>query len=182
MARLVPALGGGRLIGTVGRADKIPAARESGYDVVVSRDGDPAEAIRAAGGTVDVVLDPLGTTMLETDLAVTAPGGRIVLFGNAGGGETAALPDLQRLRAGNVAVAGFSISSLAVTAPDRVARALRRLLGLLADGRLTFPVTEVGSLAEVPGVHQRLAEGRGTGKYVARVAESWGKVALPAGR
>ncbi|MCO5993090.1 quinone oxidoreductase family protein [Actinoallomurus rhizosphaericola] len=172
VARLVPALGGGRLIGTVGRADKVAAAKESGYDVVVSRDGDVAEAIRASGGSVDVVLDPQGTALLETDLAVTAPGGRIVLFGNAGGGQAAALPDLQRLRAGNIAVAGFSISSLAVTAPGRVASALRRLLDLVADGRLTVPVTEVGSLAEVPGIHQRLAEGRGAGKYVVRVAGS----------
>ncbi|GAA4609141.1 zinc-binding dehydrogenase [Actinoallomurus liliacearum] len=172
VARLVPALGGGRLIGTVGHADKIPAARQSGYDVVVSRDDDLAEAIRADGGQVDVVLDPLGTAMLETDLTVTAPGGRIVLFGNAGGGRSAGLPEPRRLIGGNVAVAGFSISSLAVTAPERVARALRRLLDLIADGRLTFPVTEVGSLAEVPEIHQLLAERRGDGKYVVRVAES----------
>nr|WP_240809181.1 hypothetical protein [Microbispora catharanthi] len=35
VARLVPALGGGRLIGTVGRPDKVGAARSAGYDMVV---------------------------------------------------------------------------------------------------------------------------------------------------
>jgi NADPH2:quinone reductase len=173
VAQLVPALGGGRLIGVVGRAEKIPAALKSGYDAAVVRDDYLAEAVRAAaGGAVDVVLDPLGTAMVDTDLAVTAPGGRIVLFGNAGGGQSGALPPLDRLRAGNIAVAGFSVSALAVTAPHRVAVALRRVLDLVADGRLDLPVTEVGSPAEVPATHQLLAEGKGSGKYVVRIAQS----------
>jgi NADPH2:quinone reductase len=42
----------------------------------------------------------------------------------------------------------------------------------MADGRLAVPITEVRSLAEVPATQQLLAEGRGTGKYVVRIAES----------
>jgi putative ABC transport system ATP-binding protein len=45
--------------------------------------------------------------MLETDLAVTGPGGRIVLFGNAGGGERGPLPPAGRLMGGNLAIGGF---------------------------------------------------------------------------
>ncbi len=118
---------------------------------------------------MDVVLDPLGTSMLDLDLAVAAPGGRIVLFGNAGGGTPAPLPAAGRLIAGNVAVGGFSISRLAAAAPDRVAGALRRVLDLLAAERLHLPVTELGSLDDVPAVHQQLADGRGSGKYVTRL-------------
>ncbi|ETK30952.1 quinone oxidoreductase family protein [Microbispora sp. ATCC PTA-5024] len=215
VARLVPALGGGRLIGTVGRPGKVSAALSSGYDAAIARqeagvrpetrgaaapgarivpfgdagggassvdpahrvdgdvtcaDGDLAGAIRAAaGGGVDLVLDPLGTATLDLDLDVAAPGARIVLFGNAGGGAMAPLPSQARLRSGNIGVVGFSISSLSATAPHRVAAALRRVLDLIAEGRLDVPVTEVGSLAEVPAVHQLLAEGRGEGKYAARV-------------
>jgi len=32
------------------------------------------------------------TSLLDVDLDVVAPGGRIVLFGNAGGADTAPLP------------------------------------------------------------------------------------------
>jgi NADPH:quinone reductase-like Zn-dependent oxidoreductase len=46
---------------------------------------------------------------------------------------------------------------------------LRRVLDLLTGGRLDIAITEVSSLAEVPAVHQLLAEGRGEGKYVARL-------------
>lgn len=169
LAQLVPVLGGGLRIGTVGRPGKVATALQRGYDVALARDGDLAGAVRAAAGAgVDVVLDPLGTSLLDVDLAVAAPGARIVLFGNAGGGAPAPLPAAGRLIAGNVAIGGFSIRGLSAAAPHRVAGALRRVLDLLAAGRLDVPVTEVGSLAGVSAVHQLLAAGRGAGKYVAR--------------
>ena len=34
---------------------------------------------------------------------------------------------------------------------------------------MDIAITEISSLAEVPAVHQLLAEGRGEGKYVARL-------------
>jgi len=168
VAQLVPVLGGGLRIGTVGRPDKVDLALKNGYDVAVARSEDVAEAVRAVTGNagVDIVLDPLGTTMLQTDLAVTAPGGRIVLFGNAGGGEQAPLPPVGRLIGGNLAIGGFSIRRLWATAPHRAFAGLRRVLDLVAEGRLDIAITEVGSLADVPAVHQLLAEGRGDGKYV----------------
>jgi NADPH2:quinone reductase len=171
VAQLVPVLGGGLRIGTVGRPDKVASALGNGYDAALPRDENLAQAVRAATGDagVDIVLDPLGTTMLETDLAVTAPGGRIVLFGNAGGGEQAPLPPAGRLIGGNLAIGGFSISRLWATAPRRTSAGLGRVLDLLADDRLRLAITEVGSLADVPAVHQSLAEGRGSGKYVVRL-------------
>lgn len=172
LAQLVPALGGGLLIGTVGRPDKIDTARQSGYDIAVARGADLVDSVHAAtkGNGVDVVLDPLGTSLLDVDLEITAPGGRIVLFGNAGGGQPAPLPPLGKLIGGNVAIGGFSITSLSRSAPERVAAALRRVLDLISAGRLDVAVTAIGSLADVPAVHQLLADGRGSGKYVARVA------------
>lgn len=171
VAQLVPVLGGGLRIGTVGRPDKVASALKSGYDVAVARSEDLAGAVRAAtgGAKVDVVLDPLGNTMIETDLALTAPGGRIVLFGNAGGGEQVRLPPVGRLIGGNLAIGGFSISRLWATTPHRASAGLRRVLDLIAEGRLDITITEVGSLADVPAVHQLLADGRGDGKYVARL-------------
>jgi NADPH2:quinone reductase len=168
VAQLVPLLGGGLRIGTVGRPEKVASALEGGYDVAIARDADLAGAIRAAtgGAGVDIVLDPLGATMLETDLAVTAPGGRIVLFGNAEGGEQALLPPAGRLIGGNLAIGGFSITRLWATAPHRASAGLRRVLDLITEGQLDIAITEVGSLADVAAVHQLLAEGRGHGKYV----------------
>ncbi|WP_159028711.1 zinc-binding dehydrogenase, partial [Kitasatospora sp. MY 5-36] len=94
---------------------------------------------------------------------------RIVLFGNAGGGAVADLPPLGHLMAGNLTVTGFSHRGLAATAPERLARAVRRVLGLLADGGLDLPVTELPGLDAVPAAHDAMQEGRATGKYVVRV-------------
>ena len=93
VAQLVPLLGGGLRIGTVGASSKIAKARYVGWDVAISREDDVASAVFAAAERgVDVVLDPSGTTLLELDLAVAAPGARIALFGNAGGGVPGPLP------------------------------------------------------------------------------------------
>jgi NADPH2:quinone reductase len=171
VAQLVPALGGGLRIGAVGRSGKVASALKSGYDVALARSDGLAEAVRAASGGagVDIVLDPLGTAMLETDLVLTAPGGRIVLFGNAGGGEQAPLPPVGRLMGGNLTISGFSISRLWATAPHRASAGLRQVLDLIAEGQLDIAITKVGSLAEVSAVHDLLGQGRGEGKYVARL-------------
>lgn len=63
------------------------------------------------GRGVNVVLEPHGTALLEDDLAVIGPGGRIVLFDNAGGGQLASLPDVERLFAANASVGGFSLAA-----------------------------------------------------------------------
>lgn len=169
VARIAPLLGAGPLIGTVGDPGKTGAARAAGYQTALARGDGFAEAVRvAAPGGVDVVLDPLGTRYLDVDLDVAAPGARIVLFGNASGAAPGPLPPFGRLLQGNVLIGGFSIGSLSATAPGRVASGIRRVLELLASGRLRFDVTEI-SLDEVPGIHDALAEGRGVGKYVARL-------------
>jgi len=172
VAELVPLLGGGQLLGSVGRPDKIESALKRGYEAVFARDDSLVPGVRAATGGrgVDLILDPLGTSALEDDLAVVAAGGRIVLFGNAGGGTPAPLPPAGRLIGGNVTLAGFSHRGLVAAAPGRVAGALRRSLSLLASGELAVAVTELASLADVPAVHDLMAAGRGAGKYVVRVS------------
>lgn len=170
VAQLVPLLGGGMRIGTVGTPGKVAAALAAGWDVVLPRAAaTPEQVLATAAAGVDVVLDPLGTDMLGFDLDVAAPGARIALFGNPGGGTPEPLPPLGRLIGGNVALAGFSMSRLTAAAPDRAAAGLRQVLKLMADGSLTLDVTVVDGLAEVPACHQLLAEGRGAGKYVVAV-------------
>lgn len=170
VAQLVPVLGGGQRIGTVGRPEKVAAALSAGWDVVLPRADATPEKVRATvGAGVDVVLDPLGTQMLGFDLDVAAPGARIALFGNPSGGTPDPLPPLGRLIGGNVVLGGFSMSRLTAAAPHRAADGLRRVLELLAGGLLTQSVTVVEGLAAVPAVLQLLAEGRGAGKYVVAV-------------
>ncbi|WP_205413237.1 quinone oxidoreductase family protein [Amycolatopsis ruanii] len=118
VSQVATALGGARRIGTVGRPDKIADGLAAGWDDVFARDGDLADAVHTiAPDGVDVVLDPTGTALLDLDLSLLAPGGRVVLFGNAGGGTPAPLPPVGRLIGDNAGIVGFSMSRLIATDP-----------------------------------------------------------------
>ena len=171
VATLARLAGGGRLLAAVGSPSRAAAAESLGYDKAFVRGPGLAEAVLAYTGGVglDLVLDPQGTTMLEEDLAMTAPTGRVTLFGNAGGGALGPLPSTGRLYGGNVAVGGFSLAALAATAPAVLAAALARAVAHLAAGDLVLEVTVLDGLDAVPAGQQALAESRAPGKQVARI-------------
>ncbi|MGI8589891.1 MAG: quinone oxidoreductase family protein, partial [Nakamurella sp.] len=163
-------LGVGVRVGSVGRPSSIAGATAAGWDHVLHHDDAIEDAARrAAGGGFDVILDPTGTTSLDLDLAIAAPGARIILFGNAGGTAPATLPPFGRLLAGNVGLLGFSITALSRTNPDRVTDALVAGLDMLDQGHVLMPVTVIESLTDVGAVHDLLANRAGTGKYIVRV-------------
>lgn len=170
IARLVPLLGGGRLIGTVGRPESLGDALALGYDDVVVRDDALVDTVLSlAPGGVDAVLDPLGGGFLQADLEMSAVGGTVVLFGNASGDPLPNLPSPVRLMVRNAAVAGFNISGVAARRPAALREAMTQLLDWMAAGRLDLPVHVHDGLEPVPQVHDRLAGGAGRGKHVVRL-------------
>lgn len=142
-------------------------ARRHGYDQVHLRQEDWPGAIGES--TVDLVLDPHGTSNLDADLRALMPGGTIVLFGDTGGSGPAALPMSGRLMGGNAAIAGFSIDSLSKRRPQAVQAAMIDVLADMQQGRLTMDITPVEGLAGVGRAHDALASGQGLGKSVVRL-------------
>lgn len=144
VGQLARSAGARLVLGTVGSPSRADA-EQAGYDAVLVRGPQlvPAVEQRVGRGGVDVVLDPQGTALVDIDLRLSAPGARIVLFGNAAGGPLSPLPGLPSLMAANVSIAGFSLAALAAAAPGRVASALARVLDRLAVGDLDIElVTE----------------------------------------
>lgn len=164
-------LGVGLRVGSVADRAKADLATEAGWDCVVAQDDTLQEtAMHASQGSgFDVILDPTGTTSLDLDLDIAAPGARIVLFGNTTGGTPQPLPAFGRLLGGNIGLLGFSITSLRRTLPERVADALTTGLTLMDGGQVRPHVTVIDSLSQVGAVHDLLARRAGRGKYVARV-------------
>jgi len=173
LADVVRATSGARLIGAVGAASRIGAAQAAGYPDVFVRGEALSDEIRSAtaGRGVDIVLDPQGTTFLAQDLAMLAPGGRIILFGNAAGGTLAPLPPTHLLYGNNASVGGFSLAALSATAPETVAAAMQTALQMLAAGQAAATPIIIEGLTAAPNAQQALAEGAGKGKYVVRVRE-----------
>jgi NADPH2:quinone reductase len=174
LADFARATSGARLIGVVGAPSRVEAAHRAGYPDVVVRSDSFAVDVRTALAErgIDVVLDPQGTTFLGQDLELLAPGGRIVLFGNASGAPLAALPATASLYARNASIGGFSLAALSAHAPEKVASALRVALDLLARGQATKRATVLPGLAAATDAQQALANGTGTGKYVVSISEA----------
>lgn len=73
--------GGARVVATVGSAEQERVAREAGAELVVNRrEGDLAEAIRAAAGGVDRIVEVAFAANLATSLAVLNQSGAIAAY------------------------------------------------------------------------------------------------------
>ena len=170
VAVLARAKGARAIVGTVGAASRVEQARQAGYSEVLVRDEHLERTLaRSGAGPVDLVLDPQGTTLLDLDLRLVAPLGRIILFGNASGAGFTPLPAAGSLFAANASVGGFSLASLSATAPSRVQAGLQRALAHLVGHPLPVDVTVVPGLREASDAQQALAEGRGPGKQIVQV-------------
>ena len=80
---------GAQVACTAGSARKLARCRELGADVTINyRDEDFVAALRkATGGGADVILDIMGASYLERNLAALATDGRLVIIGRQGGSK-----------------------------------------------------------------------------------------------
>ncbi len=162
----------GPLVGMVGSAPRVEAAQQHGYDAVFVRgSADPAGVREVTGPSgVDLVLDPQGTAMLSFDLELAAPGGRVIIFGNASGSPLADPPSIATLMGKGVQLGGFSLAALMVTAPHLVSTTLRDVLGLIGSSVLRPDIVTIPDLSGVRTAHDALSAGTGHGKYLVKVA------------
>jgi len=161
--------GAGRVIGTVGSADKIEYARQFGYDDIVLRDRFAEQVRELTGGSgVDIVVDPVGGTTRRASLPLLKPFGRLVAMGNASGADDVA-QSTNELWLSSRAVLGFNLQQLTAHDPDRVSQAAREALRLVADGEIKVDVTDMLRLEEAPEAHRRLQAGITKGKLVLAV-------------
>jgi NADPH2:quinone reductase len=157
-------LGAGRVVGTVGSAAKIEAARAFGYDEVILR------ADLAGAGQFDVVVDMVGGPARQGSLDLLAPSGRLVVMGNASGAEDVGI-SANELWFSNKTVSGFNLAAYSAVRPDRAGEALRRAVRAAGDGVLQVQVETV-PLDQVVQTHRRIQAGATTGKLVLEVAGS----------
>ncbi|MFJ9814160.1 zinc-binding alcohol dehydrogenase family protein [Streptomyces sp. NPDC101151] len=166
--RLARAAGAGAVYGVVSSAAKTAHAKAHGYDeVFVGAFQDPVR--QATGGRgVDLVLDPVGGDTLRAGLASLAPFGRLVSFGNASSAEpwSVGQPELYPL---GVSVAGFSVLSLAKTAPAELRRLSEQAFAKALDGTVSLPVTAEFALEDAAEAHRLMGARTSTGKLLLRV-------------
>ncbi|MFI5824328.1 zinc-binding alcohol dehydrogenase family protein [Streptomyces rishiriensis] len=169
--QLARAAGAGAVYGVVSSAAKARHALEHGYDEVFTGDGFVDDVRHATDGRgVDLVLDPVGGDTLRRGLDALAVFGRLVSFGNASGAEPwqAGQPELY---ARGLSVSGFSILTLAQSAPDALRALAERSFRTVSDGAVSLPVTAEFVLADAAEAHRLMGGRTSTGKLLLRVAD-----------
>ena len=155
--QLAKLMGAGRVVGAGRSAERLARVRELGADEVVELgDGDLAGAFeQAAGGPLDIVIDPLWGEPAMTALRAIATEGRLVNVGQSAGADVRLPLEIVRNRQGAI----HAISS-GWTGLERKVDAYRRLLELALAGRLEID-REVVPLDSVAAAWERQGESPG---------------------
>jgi len=131
------ALGAATVVAVARSEEAQERARRAGADVVLAADPDPevlsARIADAAGGPVDVVLDPVFGVAAIAASRVLGRGGRLVNLGGASGDE--AVFSSAVLRSRSASVLGYTNNALS---PDQRREALTSVLDLAASGRVSL--------------------------------------------
>jgi NADPH2:quinone reductase len=155
--QLAKLMGAGRVVGAGRSSERLGRVRALGADEVVGLgDGDLTAAFeRAAGGPLDIVIDPLWGEPAMAALRAIATEGRLVNVGQSAGADVRVPLENVRNRQGAI----HAISS-GWTPLERKAEAYRRVLELAVAGRLTVE-REVVPLDDVTAAWERQDESPG---------------------
>jgi NADPH2:quinone reductase len=164
---------GARVFTTAGSDDKCAACRKLGAEAAINyRTQDfAAEVARLTGGRgVDVILDMVGASYLERNLASLADDGRLLFIAFLGG-NTAEKVDLGLIQRRRLTLTGSTLRPRKSEAKTAMATGLRRIVWPLLDLGLARPVIHATfPLAEAAAAHRALEQGEHIGKIMLTVA------------
>jgi NADPH2:quinone reductase len=157
---------GATVIACASTERKLGFCRELGADEVVNYDEvDLKSALKALGGA-DVVLDMVGGDHSEAALRATGYGGRYVVIGFAAGAIPKVPLNLVLLK-GSL-VTGYEIGDFERHQPDVAAANRDALEAMIADGRVTPPITARFPLAQAA---EAMAHVAGRDKFGATILD-----------
>lgn len=168
--QLARVLGAGRIIGTVGSAEKADLIGRLGADAAINyREENVAERVMdlTDGAGADLILDAVGADTFEGSLASLALYGRLVVYGQSSGPPPPVA--FGPLFSQNKSVLGYSTGGHRRTRPEVLRPAGEAVLKLLIAGRWK-PVIDRKLPLHQAGDAQHLVESRATvGKVVLEV-------------
>ncbi|EJM78397.1 NAD(P)H-quinone oxidoreductase [Pseudomonas sp. GM60] len=151
--------------------EKCAAIRTLGAEAINYRDQDFAQVIqeKTAGKGVNVILDIMGGSYLNSNIAALGMEGRLVMLGFLGGAHAKDV-DLLAIMSKRAIVTGSLLRPRTVEEKASIAEQLREYVWpVLAAGRCLPMIDKVYSLAEAAQAHARMEGGEHIGKIVLRV-------------
>jgi NADPH2:quinone reductase len=169
--QVAKAMGASLVLGTAGSPEKLEAAKKLGLDVGINyKDEKFADAVAAATGGrgVDVIIDFIGASYLESNIRSLAEKGRMVVVGLMGGfsGELPLGPLMQK----RLTVRGTLLRSRSLEEKAAATRAFEKsVLPHIASGRIRAVVDQVLPMAEAAEAHRLMESNANFGKIVLKV-------------
>lgn len=158
---------GARVLGTVSSARKAEAVLAEGGEPMAYGPDLLDRVLRVTGGEgVDVVLDSVGQATQEVSLAVLAPFGHLVNYGDASGPPPPIDPD--RLYERSLKISSYTLN--VDYRPERWAAIRKDLLRWVEEGRLRLNVSTVLPLGAAAEAHRLIESRQSVGKIVLDVS------------
>ncbi len=153
---------GAKVLGAVSNASKAEVVRALGATPILAGPALPAAVDGATSGAgVNVVFDSIGLTTQQQSLAILAPYGRLVHFGEASGAPESISPAVLYARSLSVAAFGLEVGETPAWATARTS-----LLSWVASGALRLSVSTTLPLARASEAHRRLETRQTVGKVI----------------
>ncbi|MBW7458116.1 zinc-binding dehydrogenase, partial [Paenibacillus sepulcri] len=163
---------GAKVIVTAGTDEKLAVCRSLGADIAVNykQSSFDEEVKRATGGQgVQLILDFIGASYWERNIASLAVDSRMVLISSLGGSKVENV-DLAAIYAKRITIIGTLLSTRSVEYKTQLTRDfVRDALPAFADGSLKPIIDTVYPLEEVGEAHRRMEENKNIGKLVLTV-------------
>ena len=158
---------GAQVAATTRTPEKLAALTAAGADLAIHSGPTvvPEIELRWGRDAVDIVLDPIGAPTLPGDLAVLAPGGRIICIATMGG--PAAALDLSLLMQKRARLIGSTLRARSRLEKAALVRRFREeILPAFQTGALRVTVDSVLPPMRAADGFQRLRDNRSTGKIL----------------
>lgn len=161
-----------RIFGTAGSQEKLDAATELGMDVGINyHEEDFAKVIeeQTGGAGVDVILDVIGASYWDQNLASLALKGRMVIVGSMGGGtvEKMAIGAIMQKRA---TIRGTLLRARALEEKATLVQSfVHRVLPMFADETIKPVIDRVFPLDQVGEAHALMESNANFGKIVLKI-------------
>lgn len=157
---------GAKVIVTAGSPEKLHACTKLGADVAINyKEEDFAEVIDQSFGGVDAILDIMGASYFERNLAALTRNGRMVTIGTQGGVKVEF--NLMNMLRKNLTVSATSLRSRSTEEKSAIAREVEKIMWpWLTDGTITQVIDRVMPLEDAAQAHKLLEAGEVTGKIV----------------
>lgn len=162
---------GAIVYGTARTSSKLEQARAFGLDEAITVSEQPEQfvsAIKERSAGIDVILDLVGASYLQANLAVLAPRGRMVLVGTMGG--SGAPLDFGQVMSKRLRIMGTVLRARRTEEKARASQLFAaHVVPLLARGVVRPVIDQVFAMNEVQAAHLRLESNESFGKVILKI-------------